>query len=304
MNEERLTAVLASLRHERIERTADQRIRARLEEAWAQREPRAPLTVRLRQLAPVLATVALFGGLLAATMNASGESALYGIRVAIEDAAVLLHADPEDRREYLLALLDQRQAEAARLESSGDALAASRVREIEQSTLRQLEASLPPRPEDSTAAAPTASDSPSPTPSPTASPSPSPSPVATPNVATGTATPTPRPTATPARTPTPTPPQPTGAPFLVTLTGTVKNPDLTLADGACVSIALPADLKAPCDTKTVQGTYRFAISGRLNQTITVYAWRYDAASGLVYRGYSSATIHGATVQMPDIKLLK
>ena len=94
----------------------------------------------------MLATLALFAGLAGATMNASGESALYGIRVAVEDAAVALHGDPADRDQYLLSLLDARQAEAARLESSGNALAASKVRQIEQDTLHRLQSSLPQAP--------------------------------------------------------------------------------------------------------------------------------------------------------------
>ncbi len=300
MNEERLTGLLASLRHERMERTADERIRARLEHVWTARQAQRTLGFRLRRLAPVLATLVLFAGLAAATMNASGDSLLYGVRVAVEDAAVILHPEPEDRNEYLLALLDERQAEAARLESSGNALAASRVREIEQNTLRQLEASLPQLPEESTAPATLPSDSPTPTPTP----SPTPLPTATPNLASRTPSSTPRPSASPTRTPTPTTPAPTGTPFPVTLTGNVKNPDLTLADGACVSIALPADLTAPCSTTTLQGVYRLTVSGRINQSFTVYAWRYDPATKTVYKGSASATVRGSTVQMPDIKLVK
>lgn len=302
MNDERITGLLASLRHDRMERTADDRIRARLEHAWTARQARRTWGFRVRRLAPVLATLVLFAGLAAATMNASGDSLLYGVRVAVEDAAVILHPEPEDRNEYLLALLDERQSEAARLESSGNAAAASRVREIEQNTLRQLEASLPPLPEESTAPVALPTDSPTPTPLPTPAPTP------TPNLASRSPSPTPTPrptaTATPTRTPTPTTPGPTGTPFPVTLTGNVKNPDLTLADGACVSIALPADFTAPCSTTTVQGVYRLTVSGRINQSFTVYAWRYDAATKTTYKGSASATVRGSTVQLPDIKLAK
>lgn len=304
MNDDRLTGLVGSLRHERMDRVADDRTRARLEQAWAARQARRGWGFRVRRLAPVLATLVLVAGLAGATMNASGDSALYGIRVAVEDAAVLLHPDPEDRNEYLLALLDQRQSEAARLESSGNALAASRVREIEQNTLRQLEATLPKPPDEDPVTAPMPSESP--TSSPTATPTPTPVPTPQATTPARTATPTPRPTATPtpARTPTPAPPQPTGTSFPVTLTGNVKNPDLTLADGACVSIALPSDVTAPCTTKTSGGTYRLTISGRINQVVTVWAWRYDATTKTTYKGSASATVRGSTVQLPDIKLQK
>lgn len=301
MNEERLTGLLASLRQERMDRSADERIRARLERAWQERESHRTWGFRLRRLTPVLATVVLLAGLGGATMNSAGDSALYGVRVAIEDAAVLLYPNAEDRNEYLLSLLDARQSEAARLESSGNALAASRVREVEQNTLRQLQATLPQLPDETSVTAPLASESPSSSVSPT----PSPTPIATPTpVVSRTPSPTPRPTATPTRTPAPTLPAPTGTPFAVTLTGTVKNPDFTLADGACVGVALPADLKAPCTTKTSLGTYRLTVSGRINQTFTVYAWRYDAAAGIVYKGSAGGVVRGGTVQVPDIKLAK
>ena len=304
MSDERLTGLLASLRQERLDRAADDRIRARLEHAWTAREARRSWGYRLRRLAPVLATLALVAGLAGATMNASGDSVLYGIRVAVEDAALILHPDLEDRNEYLLALFEQRQSEAARLESSGNALAAARVREIEQQTLRQLEASLPKLPDEAPVTAPVPTESP--TPSPSASPTPVPTAsVATARTPTPTSTLTPRPTAPPpARTPTPTAPPPTGTPLPVTLTGNVKNPDLTLANGACVSIALPADFTAPCDTKTSSGAYRFTMSARINQSVTVYAWRYDATTKILYKGSASAVIRGSTVVMPDIKLAK
>lgn len=302
MNDERLTGLLASLRQERMDRAADDRIRARLEHAWTAREARRSWGYRLRRLPPVFATLALVAGLAGATMSASGDSVLYGIRVAVEDAALILHPDLEDRNEYLLALFEQRQSEAARLESSGNALAAARVREIEQQTLRQLEASLPKLPDEAPVAAPVPSESP--TPSPSASPTPVPAPsVATPRTPTPTSTPTPRPT-TPPPARTPTAPPPTGTPLPVTLTGNVKDPDLTLANGACVSIALPADLTAPCDTKTSSGAYRFTISARINQSVTVYAWRYDTTAKILYKGSASAVIRGSTVAMPDIKLAK
>src|SRR5439155_483982 len=85
-------------------------------------------------------------------------------------------------------------------------------------------------------------ESPTPSPAPTATPEPSPTASPTPVVTQRPATATPRPpTPTPVRTPTPTtppttttrPPSPTPLPtaMLVTFSGNVKNPDLSLADG-------------------------------------------------------------------------
>ena len=94
MNDDRLSGLLGQLRNERMDRVADDRIRARLENAWNAREERRGFGWRVRRFAPVVATIVLLVGLGGATMNASGDSALYGIRIAVEDAAVALHTDP------------------------------------------------------------------------------------------------------------------------------------------------------------------------------------------------------------------
>lgn len=316
MNDERLTSLLGSLRTERMDRVADDKIRTRLENAWTTRMERRSFTWNFRRFAPVLATLVLFAGLSAATMNAAGDSPLYSVRVAIEDAAIVLHPDPEDRAEYLVSLLDARQAEAARLESEGNAAAASKVRDAEQRTLRMVLASVPQAPEEAPVVAPTESPSPSPSPTPTATPTPTPVPTAspTPVVTQRPATVTPRPaTPTPVRTPTPTAPPvattprpatPTPTSMLVKFIGNVKNPDFSLADGACVALSLPADFTAPCEIRTSQGAYNFFGSGRMNQTTTVYAWRYDPVAKVTYKGYVNVIIKGTSVQVPDIKLVK
>ena len=90
MNEERLQGLLGSLRHERMDRIADDKIRALLETAWTTRQEQRSFGFRFRRLAPVLATGVLMVGLGTATMSAPGESPLYGVRVAIEDAAIAL----------------------------------------------------------------------------------------------------------------------------------------------------------------------------------------------------------------------
>ena len=321
MNDDRLTGLLGSLRHERMDRIADDKTRSRLENAWTTRMQQRSFGFRVRRLAPILATLALFAGLGGATMNAAGDSPLYGIRTAVEDAAVLFHGDPTDRAEYLISLLDQRQDEAARLESTGNALAASKVRESEQRTLKALTGLVPEAPDTTLAepspsptapvAVPTESPSPSPTPSPTASPTP----VVTVTPRTPTPIPaTPRPTpttATPTRTSTPTtPPSPTPAPTAMTvqLNGYVKNADGTVATGACASITPPPTSSTAtfdCTAGQVQTTaaYRLTVSARLNQTVTVYAWKKDS-TGAIYKGYAMMTVKGTTVLMPDIKLQK
>ena len=310
MNDDRLTTLLGQLRNERMDRAADDKTRARLESAWGAREQRRGLSWRMRRFAPVLATIVLVVGLGGATMNASGDSVLYGVRVAVEDAAVALHTDPEDRNEYLLSLLTERQDEAARLESTGNALAASHVRQIEQQTLQQLMAKLPQAPDDASAVQPAPTDTPTPAPSVTPSPTPSPTPLPTvaPTSPTSprTATPTPRPTERPTTTPTPTrtatpPPTPTGSPFPVTFKGIVKNPDGTPAQGVCVFQATSSTPGASCFAISgSDGTYRFIEAARFNQIVTLYFMRQDGT--VLYKGTTSAKVTGSIVSMPVVYL--
>ncbi len=299
MNDERLTAMLGSLRHERMDRIADDRIRARLEHAWTARAERRGWRWRLRRAAPALATLVLVAGLAGATLRSSGDSPLYGIRVAVEDAAAALYADPQARAAYLLTLLDQRQAEAARLESTGNALAAGRVRQAEENALRLVRAIIPEAPEVQPAPTPEPSEEPSPSPTPTPSPTPSPAPSAT------TPPPTPRPTATPVRTVAPTvrpatpAPVPTGTPMAVKFSGVVKNPDGTAAANVCVRL----DPNSPtCIVKTVDGTYSLTAAAHLNQTVTLYFTRQDGAT--LYKAFVSAVVKGSQVSMPTARLTK
>jgi Domain of unknown function (DUF5667) len=307
MNDEKLTGLLGSLRVERMDRIADDKIRARLENAWTARAESRSWSSRLRGATPILATLVLFIGLGTATLNASGDSVLYGVRVAVEDAAVALHSDPEDRSEYLLSLLDARQAEAARLEASGNALAASRVREVERATLRALQAVLPQVPDDNAPAAlPAPTESPTPPPA-TLTPSLAPTPTPAPPSASTAPTATPRPTTAPTRTPTPTPvrtatptPTPIGTPFPVTATGTVKNADGSKAAGVCVFS--PSNTSTCITTTASDGTYRVTFSGRINQTFSLYFTRQDGTT--LWKGSATATIHGSLVTMPTVTLQK
>ncbi|MEO8633325.1 MAG: DUF5667 domain-containing protein, partial [Chloroflexota bacterium] len=115
MSDDRLVGMLAALRTERMERSADQKLRNQLETAWTARESQSALAYRLRRPLLVMATVALILGSAATTASAPGDSPLYSVRVTIENAAVRFHTDPDDRAAYLLSLLEQRTSEAARL---------------------------------------------------------------------------------------------------------------------------------------------------------------------------------------------
>ncbi len=310
MNDDRLTGLLGALRNERMDRLADERLRARLENAWTTRRQQQSFGFRLRRLAPVLGTLILFAGLGAATMSASGDSALYGIRVAVEDAAVALHQQPEDRAQYLLSLLDQRQFEAARLESTGNALAASRVRQIEQDTLRTVQATLPRAPEvelplatPSPSATPTASPTPEPTPSPT--PSPSPTPIATvrPSTPPRTATPAPTPVRTDTATPRPTAtPVPTPSPTAIAVTaiGIVKNADGTPANGVCVRLAT-ANTTCLFTTGT-DGAYHVTMSAKVGQSILLIFTRQEGT--ILWKATATMVVKGTTVQIPTVTLQK
>ena len=298
MNDDRLTGLLAALRAERMERTADQKLRARLENAWTAREDRSGLAWRLRRPVLTIATTALIFGFAATTLSAPGDSPLYSLRVTIEDLAIPLHRDPEDRAEYLVSLLEQRTSEAARLEATGNALAASRARDIERQTLRMVQQNIPVAP-DAVDAAPTDSPSPSPTPSPAASPTPTPTdaPAPTATQAPATQRPATAPPATAQPTATPTPRPTTAAtPQAVTFTGAVKNPDGTYATNVCVSF----NAAGPCQVVTTSATFRVTFSGKIGQSVTLYFLRTDGIK--TYKAYITKTISSTYVDVGIILL--
>ena len=308
MNDERLVGMLSALRTERMERPADQKLRTRLENAWTVRESHGGLAWRMRRPVLVIATAALLFGSAATTVSASGDSPLYSLRVTIEDLGVRFYADPEDRAAYLVSLLEQRTAEAARLEATGNALAAGKVRDIERATLAMVQANLPVTPEV-VQPAPTESPtpSPSPTPEPTPSPSPSPSPTPSPVPATlrpATARPTPVPTATP-KPPTPKPtltPKPTVKPTtaptaqLVTFTGTIKNPDGTHATNVCVSMSLGGS----CLQVTQSSTFKVTFSYKVGQSVTLYFLRSDGIK--TYKATLTKTVSSTYVEVGTVTL--
>ncbi|HEY3125616.1 MAG TPA: DUF5667 domain-containing protein [Candidatus Limnocylindria bacterium] len=292
MNDDRLTGLLAALRAERMERTADQKLRTRLENAWTAREDRSGLAWRLRRPVLTIATTALIVGLAATTLSAPGDSPLYSLRVTIEDLAIPLHRDPEDRAEYLVSLLEQRTSEAARLEATGNALAASRARDIERQTLRMVQQNIPVAP-DAVDAAPTDSPSPSPTPSPAASPTPTPTEY--PRVVATQSPATARPTTAATATPTPRPTT-AATPQAVTFTGAVKNPDGTYATNVCVSF----NAAGPCQVVTTSATFRVTFSGKIGQSVTLYFLRTDGIK--TYKAYITKTISSTYVDVGIILL--
>jgi outer membrane biosynthesis protein TonB len=296
MNDDRLVGMLSALRTERMERTADQKLRARLENAWTVRETQSGLGWRLRRPVLVVATAALVFGSIATTLSAPGDSALYTLRVTIEDLAITLHRDPEDRAEYLVSLLEQRTAEAARLEATGNALAASHVRDIERDTLRMVQQNLPVAPEV-VEPAPTGSPSPSPAPSATESPTPTPSPVPTATQRPATPRPTTAPPVTTTKPPTATPkPTTTATPQAVSFTGVIKNPDGTYATNVCIQIS-PS---TTCSVVTSSGSFRVTFSAKLGQSVTLNFTRSDGIK--TYKATLTKTVSSTYVDVGIVLL--
>jgi hypothetical protein len=300
MNDDRLVGMLSALRTERMERTADLTLRTRLETAWTARESRSGLAWRLRRPVLVVATAALVLGSAATTISAPGDSPLYSLRVTIEDLGVRLYADPADRAEYLLSLLEQRTAEAARLEATGNALAAGKVRDIERATLAMVQANMPVTPEQ---VQPAPTESPTPSPSPTPEPTPSPTPEPTPSPIPATqrpATARPNPTATPKPvTPTPKPTvKPTTAPTAqpVTMTGTIKNPDGTPATNVCVSLSMGGS----CMQVTTSSTFKVTFSYKVGQSVTLYFLRSDGIK--TYKQTLTKTVSSTYIEVGTVTL--
>jgi hypothetical protein len=285
VNDDRLAGLLSSLRTERMDRASDQKVRARLENAWTARGSRSGLASRIRRPALALAAAAVLFGSVATTLWAPGDSPLYSARVTIEDLAVALHADPADRASYLLSLLEQRTSEAARLEATGNALAAGRVREIERRTLRMVQQNLPVTP-DVVPPAPTESPSPSPSPtdSPTPLPTPSPEPASTARPA------TPGPTIAPTLRPAPTP-------QMVTFTGLVKNPDYSLASNVCIS-------QSPGGTclQVASGNFSVTFAAKIGQSVTLYFLRSDGVR--TYKATLTKTVSSTYTDVGYVLLVK
>ncbi len=301
MNEDRLVRSLAGLREVRMTDAADRAVRARLEERWpaaVAAGQRARLGERgvLRRFAPAVASAVLILGVAAASLQSSADSPLYGLRVALEDLAVPLHIDPDDRAAYVLELAAQRDAEAQHFEAAGSATASRVAREAEGDALRILQQLVPTSPQEN----PT--PPPAPTPSATSSPTPSPSP-------SPTLAPTPAPTPTrPATTPSPVPtsmlkpptpkPSPTPTPVAVSVTGVVHFPDGANANDVCISTAPGGS----CFAHSVNGSFGFTIAAKFSQTLTFYFQVVDASRGGTFKTAVTFTVTGPQAALGIITL--
>ena len=300
MIQDSLARALGTIKGTRMDDVAADEVRKRLEQAWSERAQRR----RPRVAVPWFARAFLFAGLVllvvVATVRASADSPLYGARVAFEDSLVAFQSDPVG---YLSQLYEERLEEAARFESTGNALAASRARDAKSQALRLLQQVSPqpdpdPSPEPSqstsiTLPAPTPSEPPaaateSPTPVPT--PTPRPPVIATPKPATPKP-PTPKPTAKPTAT---------AAPITLTVrvTGFVLYNDGTLVDGACVSTALDGT----CISKSIGGRIDLKFTAKKGQSITFYVRSSDPSRGGTLRGKVTVTVSGSEVQLGTITL--
>ena len=302
MMQDSLARALGGLKGARMDDVAAEEIRKRLQLAWTDRAPaRRPSRFVVPGFARVFAVAALVVLVAFSTMRAGADSALYGARVAVEDALVSFQSDPV---KYLSQLYTERLEEAARFDATGNALAASRARSAQSDALRLLN-QISPEPEQSPE--PSASSvitlpSPSPTPETSASPtdSPTPSPTATPRP-TIARTPTPKP-ATPSPKPTTTTTKPsltpTPTPMSVHAYGYVLYADGTAVDGACVSTSLDG----MCVAGSIKGRVDLQLTAKKGQSITLYIRNYDAARGGTLHGKVTVTISGTEVALGTITL--
>ncbi len=302
MMQDSLARALGGLKGARMDDVAAEEIRKRLQLAWTDRAAaRRPSRFVVPGFARVFAVAALVVLVAFSTMRAGADSALYGARVAVEDALVSFQSDPV---EYLSQLYTERLEEAARFDATGNALAASRARSAQSDALRLLN-QISPEPEQSPE--PSASSvitlpSPSPTPETSASPtdSPTPSPTATPRP-TIARTPTPKP-ATPSPKPTTTTTKPsltpTPTPMSVHAYGYVLYADGTAVDGACVSTSLDG----MCVAGSIKGRVDLQLTAKKGQSITLYIRNYDAARGGTLHGKVTVTISGTEVALGTITL--
>ena len=291
MTDETLARALGSLRTVRMSEIASDRVRDELEAAWRTR------TARPRRsgfaIPSFVRAVAVAAGVLAvayATVNASADTPLYAARIAVEDAFVALQSDPVA---YVTELYDERLAEAAHQEATGNALAASRARQATEDALRLLNQVAPRQNDEAPSPEPTGAiiTLPSPTlsPEPTVTPTPSPTPTAAPPR-------TPLPTT--AKTPTPAPPKPTPPPtptqFAVHATGTVQYADGTPVNEACVSTSSTA---GSCIATTTNGSVDFWFIGRKGDTLSFYLTKADVMTGRTYRGKVTITVQGPSAPL-------
>lgn len=324
MSDDRLLSALTRIGREELSTASDRAIRGRLETAWTARARTVPMPhFSVRRFAPVLAALVLVAGSAGTALGASADSPLWDARVALEEAGAFLRLSNDDRVAYLLDLVQSRTEEAARQEAAGHPGAAAKARAASAAAVVELDGNIPQI--DTTVLLPTPSPSMTPTPAPalttpssapSVSPSPSPSVTSRPASSPPTTTRTSVPTATPVRTetyrpvtPTPThtatPTISTGTRQYVTIAGTVRNPDGTNANNACVSTSPtpPPVTSTSCSFLTKNGSYGISTTSLTpGQTITLYAYLTNPTTGETFGGYSTTSITAPTTVMPTITL--
>lgn len=292
---------------------ASDRVRHDLEKAWAERRSQRRRGFGFPGFARAFVAAGLVLALTYTTLQATADTPLYSARVAIENAIVPFQADPIA---YLTQLYEERLEQAARFESTGNALAASRARGAKDDALRLLKQLSPqpveqsPQPTPETAiAVPTPTPTPEPTPAPTEVPTPEPTIASTPP-AVRTVAPTPKPTITPKPvTPTPKPvtpkptaklsPTPAPTAMQVRAVGDVLYADGSPVSGACVSLT---GYGINCIAGSANGKIDFQLMAKKGQTINVYVTNYDASRGGTLKGKVSVTVGGPTVLLGTITL--
>lgn len=304
-----LARALGTLRATRMSEIASDRVRHDLERAWTERQSRRRPGFAVAGFARAIMAASLVLALSYTTLQATADSPLYGARVAVENAIVPFQADPIA---YLTQLYEERLEEAARFESTGNALAASRARGAKDDALRLLKQLNPqpveqsPQPSPETAIAlPTPTPTPEPTAAPTEAPTPEPTVDPAPP-AVRTLAPTPKPT-TPTPTPKPVTPKPTPkisptpAPTAIQVRaiGDVLYSDGSPVNGACVSLT---GYGTNCIAGSVHGKIDFYLMAKKGQTISVYVTNYDASRGGTLKGKVSVTVGGPTVLLGTITL--
>ena len=296
MMQDSLARALGGLKGARLDDVAAEEIRKRLQLAWTERAGRRRSGLAVPGFARALAVAALVVLVAFSTMRATADSALYGARVAVEDALVSFQSDPV---EYLTQLYTERLEEAARFEATGNALAASRARTAQSEALRLLVQISPEQSPEPSASTAITLLSPSPSPEPTVSPteSPTPVPTATPRPTTvRTATPKP---ATPLPTPTPKPSlTPTPTPISVHAYGYVLYADGSPVDGACVSMSVDGI----CVAGTIKGRVDLQFPAKKGQSVTLYFRNYDVSRGGTLHGKVTVTVGGPEVALGIITL--
>ncbi|HEV2009770.1 MAG TPA: hypothetical protein VGS17_01925 [Candidatus Limnocylindria bacterium] len=316
MNDDRLISALRWLGTEELPTASDRAIRGRLETAWTAGGRRmATGSMGLRRFALVLAAFVLVAGFVPAALGAGADSPLWDTRVALEEAGAVVRLSNDDRVAYLLDLVRSRTEEAARQEAAGNPGAAANARAAASAAVVQLGGNVPqidttvPLPSPSAVASPTAAPTPanSPSPSPSRSASAVPAvqlPSSPPPTATRTATATPSPVRTdPLRTPSPTPLPTTGTKQSTTITGTVRDAAGTNVTNACISTsATPPTSTTGCVFQTKNGSYGITASITPGQSITLYAYYTDPATGALSSGSATGTAASPTTLMPTITL--